>query len=526
MGLLDFTTHTSTPDPPFAVRASRWATSLEFDDVPTAVRRAARAQRASTLGAAVWSTTHPLGQQIAETVVEEAASGRATLLGGASLGPADAAAGNAALSMAQDFDGTILGGHTGHSTVWTALADAEAAGASPERALLAQVGANELAARVASAAAIGPFRGQQTAYVHAVGAAVARAIVAGDDAETLADAIGLALAQPPWPLDDAFFGSDAKVCLASEPIRTGLRALSAARHGHRGSPTVLEGDGGFLDAFATVSLPEFLGDLGARWHTRAVTVKAVPGCAYVTGPVEAARRVATHADVDPDAIAEVTVEGSLFATEVNDRATPYLDGADSPLSALTFTIPYNVAVALIDGEHTPRQLRPERVADPAVWSLAERVSVEHGEEFTMAALDSAVPIGAMLRRVGLPVLPYAAKSVGVGTTLRHLPTLCRYVRKRPLPTDLAGAAKRMGARVTVETAEGHAYAAEVAHPTGFAGQPLEDICDVAAAKYRDGLLACGFDREEATRRSRVQISQSASDGADDHTVSLPDLGVA
>jgi 2-methylcitrate dehydratase PrpD len=483
-------THSTATDGQFLARAARWATGLTYGDIPAAVRAAALAQRASTLGAAVWTTTHPVGANLVEATTRGYGEGPATLLGAGGLTPTGAAYGNAALSMALDFDDTVLGGHTGHSAVFAALAYAQAAGVPQERALVAQVAANEIAARVGSAAAIGPFRGQQAPFVHAICGAVARAVVAGDDADTLGDALGIALAQPDRPLDGPFFAGDGKHWLASEPLRTGLAAVDAARSGGRGYAAAVEGTDGFLDAFATVSLPAFLEGFGERWHTRAVTVKAVPGCAYVTAPVEAALEIATTADIDPAEVRSVQVEGSLFATEVDDRAEPHLARTDSPLPALSFTVAYNVAVALADGEHTPAQLGPDRVGDETVWRLADRVSLAHAERFTMAALESTVPVGAMLRRVGPAVLPYAVRTVGLTTTLANLPTLARFARKRPLPSDFADADKRMGARVTVTTDSG-AYAATVEHPTGFAGHPLSEIRGVARRKYRDALVAAG-----------------------------------
>lgn len=485
---------------PFIERASTWAMSLTYREIPRPVRRAARAQLASTVGAAIWSTTHPLGPKLIEAVDASSSSGDATLLGGETLQPAAAASGNAALSMALDFDDTVLGGHTGHSSVFVPLAYAESTGASGERVLLAQVAANEIAARLASAAAIGPFRGQQTAYIHAVGAAVGRAIIEDDDAETLADALGTALLQPPWPLDGPFLGSDAKVWSASEPIRSGLVAVDSARAGLSARADMVEGDDGFLGAFSDLPLVEFLGGLGDRWHTRALTVKGVPGCAYVTAPVEAALEARGELDRGRTEIERVDVYGSLFATEVDDLASSYLDGPDSSVSALTFTVPYNVAAALADGEHTPRQLG-ERVRNPGIWKLADRVELHHDSAFTMAALRSEVPVGAMLRRVGLPVVGYAAKTVGVGATLRHFPTLIRFARKRPLPTDLSAADKRMGARVEVTTTDGRTVEATIDHPSGFAGQPLAEIRAVARKKCRRGLEATGDG--EATARQKV-----------------------
>lgn len=502
------------PVGPFIERAARWATDLEYRDVPRPVREAASVQLASTVGAAVWTTTHPVGRGITEAVgVEATEEGTATFLGATARAPAVAAGGNAALSMALDFDDTILGGHTGHSSVFVPLAYAEATGASGERTHTAQVAANEVAARLASAAAIGPFRGQQTAYVHAVAAAVGRAVIEGDDSETLAQALGTALAQPPWPLEPPFLGSDAKVWSASDAIGTGLAALESARAGLTGRPDLVEADDGFLEEFADAPLAEFLEGLGERWHTSALTVKAVPGCAYVTAPIEAALDVRREFDRGRTTIDRVDVYGSLFTTEVDDRASRYLEGPDSPTAALSFTVPYNVAAALVDGEHTPRQVGA-RAADREVWRLADRVTVHHDPTYTVAALRSEVPLGAMLRRVGPRVVGYAAKTLGPVATLRHLPTLLRFARKRPLPDDLARAEKRVGARVEVTTADGRRFESTVERPSGFAGNPPAEIRAVARRKCWRALEAAGVRRATATARSDELLSLGEADRVD------------
>lgn len=504
----------------FLERAARWATELEYRDVPKPVRRAAKAQVASTVGAAIWTRSHPLGDRIVEATTPSSTDGDATLVGSGPIDPKSAASGNAALSMALDFDDTVLGGHTGHSSVFVPMAYAEANGASGERTLVAHVAANEIAARLASAAAIGPFRGQQTAYIHAVAAAVGRAVVEDDDAETLSSALGTALLQPPWPLEPPFLGADAKVWSASEPIRGGIAAVDSARAGLSGRPDLVEADGGFLEEFSHYPLADFLEGFGERWHTRAVTVKAVPGCAYVTAPVEAALEVRGRFDRGRTDIERVDVYGSLFATEVDELASPYVDGPESPVAALSFTVPFNVAAALVDGEHTPRQVG-SRVQDPEIWRLADRVSVHHDSSFTMAALESEVPVGAMLRRVGLPVVGYAAKTVGPLATVRHLPTLARFARKRPLPTDLATADKRMGARVEVSTADGRSFEATVEHPSGFAGKPLSEIRAVARRKCIEGLEATGVGESEAQNRVDELLAIDDADEVSLATLSEP-----
>jgi hypothetical protein len=70
---------------PFLERASAWATALEYADVPRQVRDAAKSQLASTVGAAVWTTTHPLGPKITEAT--DTSDRDATFLGGGTATP-------------------------------------------------------------------------------------------------------------------------------------------------------------------------------------------------------------------------------------------------------------------------------------------------------------------------------------------------------------------------------------------------------------------------------------------------------
>ena len=56
-----------------------------------------------------------------------------------------------------------------------------------------------------------------------------------------------------------------------------------------------------------------------------------------------------------------------------------VDATSSFVSA-QFSIPYVVAVCLVDGELGPRQLTEKRIADPALLDLAARVMVTTDEE--------------------------------------------------------------------------------------------------------------------------------------------------
>ena len=77
-------------------------------------------------------------------------------------GPAGEIYRSAAASIAHDWDDYLFMGHTGHSAVPAAAAFA----GDPERALVAQVAANEVAGRLGAALFLGPHNGQFWAYPH------------------------------------------------------------------------------------------------------------------------------------------------------------------------------------------------------------------------------------------------------------------------------------------------------------------------------------------------------------------------
>lgn len=499
----------------FLVRASKWASDLGYRQIPKPVRRAAKAQVASTVGAAIWTATHPLGDRIDGAVDKEGDPGcdadRATFLAGRDCPPAVAARGNAALSLALEFDDAVPGGHTGHSSVFVPLAYAESSGVSGERALVAVVAANEVAARLGAATASGPFHGQRAAYVHSVGAAVGRAVVEGDDAETLADALGTALLQPPWPLDPPFFGADARVWTASEPIGTGLQAIGSARAGLSGRPDLIEADAGFLENFASQPRETFLGDFGDRWHTQALSVKANPASAAVAAPIEAALDIRGRFDRGRTAIERVDVHAARPTLDAADGVSPYLDGPDTPIAALPYSVSYNVAAALVDGEHTPRQLG-DRSKNVGIWKIADRVFLHHDAGFTATALRSDAVAGVAPVDGGLPALVDGARRLGVGGSIRHLPTVVGLARSGPVPTDLSSISPRIGARVEVSTTDGQTVESTIEHPTGFAGRPLAEVRAVARNKCRTGLQAAGV--REALARERVDelLALESADG--------------
>jgi 2-methylcitrate dehydratase PrpD len=412
--------------------ACEWAASLRLEDIPPDVRDLAIAQSISAAGAAQATLRHPVGERLRGAVPGE--------------GWAAQAATWALLTMALDFDETAFAGHLGHACALPILACGVEAGASGERVLVAQVAAAEVAARVTAAVTLGSARGQTAAHTHAAGMAVGVSLILGLSPGEMTSAVSLALAQPRRVLLPAFMGSDAKFWVAATPILDAARSVRLAQAGAVGLPAVLEAPGGVLSELADVPLPQVFGGYGERWHLRTLSIKAVPGCTYLTAAVEAAAELGP---LDLDEVAGVEARVSIFTLGMEAQSAPFLAGPQTPLPALGFSVGYNVAAALerggldVDDLHGPDLGKADR------WRVAGAVRLEHDEELTVAALSATAPVGAAIAWAGASALPYLTDR-GAGASLA-----ARVIdQARAADPTFAAASKRIGARLRVSLRDG------------------------------------------------------------------------
>src|SRR5258708_33044869 len=153
-------------------RACEGAVPLRLDDSPADVRDLARAQLLSMDAAVQAAMRHPTGVRLWRT-----APG---LIGD---GWAGEAARRALLTMALDFDETAFAGHLGHGSSIPPLLAATALGADGAAAMVAQVAAAEVAARVTAAVTLGSRRGQTATHTHAAAVVVGCGPLLGLSAE-------------------------------------------------------------------------------------------------------------------------------------------------------------------------------------------------------------------------------------------------------------------------------------------------------------------------------------------------------
>ena len=378
-----------------------WVADLSADAIPERVIERARLQAMNTVAAGLAGSSSPAVTRLREATSYWAGPGEVGVIGSDDeWEPAAAAYANAAASMAHDWDDYLYMGHTGHSAVWTARAIADVTGASGDDVLAAQIAANEIEGRLGAALFLGPHNGQFWSSIHCAGAAAAAARLRRLDPEQTAQAIAIALYQPPFGLWPGFMGPDTKLLTAAEPVAQGIRAAILAASGFTGPLDVIENRRGFLSHFSYAPRPEMLDGLGEQWLTDTIAYKQHPGCAYLQPAVEAVLRLQQDNGFEAGDVARIDVRGGWLTTTMER-----LSGGESLTGVrVNFSVALSCAVALTAGRMTHEELAPEWLAEreDALRELATRVFLEHDWDLTMQTLQG---VGASagdvpLRRLG------------------------------------------------------------------------------------------------------------------------------
>ena len=181
--------------------------------------------------------------------------------------------------------------------------------------------------------------------------------------------------------DNVFKGHSIKPIHGGQPAMCGLSAAYLAESGYRAGP--LEGEPPRYHAALHIlgrenpDLAEAVRGLGEVWHSLEVGFKPYPVGLFIIGPVEAALALIAE---QPIAAADIeAVEIRTYHDARKFTGEKYTTVASNYVDA-HLSMPYSVAVTLIDGEMTPGQLARDRLADGAVHTLAQRVKVIEVEE--------------------------------------------------------------------------------------------------------------------------------------------------
>ena len=311
---------------------------------------------------------------LAEALADELGHGRAIVYGSNSPASLRAAALiNATASHTIEFDDIFRDAvyHPGCPVIAAALAAAQAKGASGEALLRAIVVGYEVSTRIGVAVQPSHYRfWHTTGTVGTFGAAAAVASIlkldAGRTAHALATAGTFAAA-----LQQAF-RSDAmsKPLHAGHAADAGAMAALGAAQGVTGALDVLEGAAGFGAAMSVnPDWSKAIDGLGSRYNITQMTFKNHGCCGHAFAAIDGALALQAAHGLRHHDVARITVGGYRATLDVTGRKS-----VTTPFEG-RFSTPFTVATALVHGNVRLSAFEPDRLADPVVQALMQRVTV-------------------------------------------------------------------------------------------------------------------------------------------------------
>ncbi len=367
-------------------RSERLAAFVEgarWEDVSPAAREALKIRVLDSLGCAFGAIGAEPVRMIRKDIDEFGGNPLCTLIGGGKSAPDRAAFHNGALIRYLDFNDSYLAkGETCHPSdnIGAVLAASEYALSSGRQFLTALAVAYQVQCALSDAAPVrarGFDHTTQGAFAAAAGAAKALELPAA----RTADALGIAgTANNALRVTRTGALSHWKGLAAPNTAFDALRAAFLAMRGVTGPREVFEGNKGWMQ---TIS-----GDFEIDWErerldrvTRTILKKynaeihsqsAIEGIIELMQEMRIAARHIVRIRIDIFDVAHLIIGGGAEGDKTVVRTKEEAD----------HSLPYMVAAAALDGEVTPAQYAPERIARDDVQALLRRVTVVPDPEFS------------------------------------------------------------------------------------------------------------------------------------------------
>ncbi len=361
-----------------AEQLADYVTRMKLVDLPPQVVEKTKQCILDTLGCMMAGSRDPVVELVINHVQRHNAPGPCTIWGRPGLvAPEQAGFANGASAWVLELaDGhRPSDNHLGSVVVPTALAMAQATGASGEELIMAVVLAYDVMGRVGEAVLLPrqdqPFHHTGTTGVFGSAAAAGRLL--GMNSYQIANTLGVAGdgASGLKAYDNSIdkHGNEVAVLHVGRAVQTGITAAYLVLEGFEGPLEILGGRRGFCRAFAGVPRPELIClDLGQRFAVveSGFKVHASTGGRFTS--IDAALWLRREYNLDPDAIEQIRVIQPRWALDLHgDKSYPKSSSASRRNNA------YVVAAALVDGELTHHQHRPEKLADPRIVALVDRM---------------------------------------------------------------------------------------------------------------------------------------------------------
>jgi 2-methylcitrate dehydratase PrpD len=379
---------------------SEWAAGLDFEDVPAKTITCACEQVVGIIAAIYASSRADVCRPLYSALAAWGDREESTVVGaGLKTSMRHAGMANAFAAQTLEWEDYLQAQHSGASTVPTALAVAEAVGASGREFLTALVIGNEVSGRTGKAY-IRSRLFTNSCPNHQIDTALTAGKLLGLDAEAMMDAVGISCF-PPMTQSFAGWFSPTKGMITGAPAYAGISAASLAAHGFKGFRQIIEHPDGFSNAiFDRYELEEMVKDLGSDWRTDTHSPKVYPCCGWLDALVDSALDLLAEHAIDWRNIEEVQVRCptvTLLLSKPKDELLELISQIASndylTCVPLFFNSVYPLAAAIVDGELTEAQYTKERIVDPELHAFFDRIHFNADPMLDVKELEEGVNSG-------------------------------------------------------------------------------------------------------------------------------------
>ena len=351
--------------------------AIRYEALPDDVIARAKQCVLDWLGVALAGADEPLTRILREEAREQGGHAQATLVGsGERVATQQAALVNGAASHALDYDDVhlVMSGHPSVPVLPAVLALGERDRRSGRDAIAAFVAGFETECRLGAVVMPAHYATgwHATATLGTFGAAAACAHLLGLDGQRWRHALGIAATEAAGL--KSMFGTMCKPFHAGRAAANGLLAATLARRGFTSNPDAVETAQGFAATQTTTFRPEALdGWTDDTFAIRDVLFKYHAACFGTHATMEAVLRLREEEGLRAEEVEAVTLRvpaGNLSMCNIQEPRTA-LEGK--------FSLRFTAALALGHGDTTERAFTDERVHEPSLVALRDRVHVVGGE---------------------------------------------------------------------------------------------------------------------------------------------------
>lgn len=353
---------------------ARYALAEQTAPIPDHVLHHARRALVDWFAALIGGCHKPPARIMIEALGEELGRGKSIVYGtDLAASSRTAALINGISAHTIEFDDIFRDAayHPGSPTIAAALAAAQSADVDGEALLRAIVVGYEISTRIGVAVQPAHYRfWHTTGTIGTLGAAVAVATVLKCDetqiGHALATSVTLASGLQQAYLSEAM----SKPLHSGHAADAGTLAAYAASRGFTGSFNILDGDLGFGNAMSRdVNWSVATEGLGEHYNITEMTFKSHGCCGHTFASIDGALELKNRHGIRAADIDKVLIRTYQPAIAITDRravSTPF-DGR--------FSTPFTVATALLHGSVRLNAFTLERVADPEIRALSDRVEM-------------------------------------------------------------------------------------------------------------------------------------------------------